>query len=370
MIATDTGIPLPLGIITLGARHSHTPTEVTLYPMTPASQAAASPEFDAHGVRVTEEAIPSPSAHQIHAPSPGTTATLITDLRELFKVRVTGMVVITGWAGFYLGSMQSGISSVQRGLLDTLIGIGLVSAGASALNQALERTSDAKMKRTADRPIAAGRISFAQGVVAGLGALALGGWWLLLHTNLLTVSLALLTAFSYVAIYTPLKRVTSLATFIGAFPGAMGPMLGWTAARGRIEWPAVALFAILFVWQFPHFMAIAWLYRHDYARAGIRMLPVVQPDGWSTVVEALFYAVVMIPVSLAPWRLGMAGPIYAIPATLLGLFYLAYTIRFTRILRATSETESRMVARDLLKVSVIYLPLLLTTLMVCAIAKH
>jgi protoheme IX farnesyltransferase len=150
----------------------------------------------------------------------------------------------------------------------------------------------------------------------------------------------------------------------------MGPMLGWTAARGRIEWPAVALFAILFVWQFPHFMAIAWLYRDDYARAGIRMLPVVQPDGWSTVVEALFYAVAMIPVSLLPWRLGMTGTVYAIPATILGLFYLAYTIRFTRILRTTSETESRMVARDLLKVSVIYLPLLLTTLMVCAIAKH
>jgi len=337
--------------------------------MPPVSQAATSPDFTADNAARPEEPVTHP-AHPIHAPTPGTTATLITDLRELFKVRVTGMVVVTGWAGFYLGSMQSGISSVQRGLLDTLIGIGLVSAGASALNQALERTSDAKMKRTADRPIAAGRISLPQGIAAGIGALALGGWWLLLHTNLLTVSLALLTAFSYVAIYTPLKRVTSLATFIGAFPGAMGPLLGWTAARGRIEWPAVALFAILFVWQFPHFMAIAWLYREDYARAGIRMLPVVQPDGWSTVVEALFYAVLMIPVSLIPWRLGMTGTVYAFPATALGLFYLAYTIRFTRILRATSETESRMVARDLLKVSVIYLPLLLTTLMVCAIARH
>jgi protoheme IX farnesyltransferase len=309
-------------------------------------------------------------AHPIHAPSPGVTATMINDLRELFKVRVTGLVVITGWAGFYLGSMQSGISSVQRGLLDTLIGIGLVSAGSGALNQALERSIDAKMKRTADRPIAAGRISLAQGILAGLGALGLGSLWLLLHTNLLTVALALLTAFCYVAIYTPLKRVTTLATFIGAFPGAMGPLLGWTAARGRIEWPAIALFAILFVWQFPHFMAIAWLYRDDYARAGIRMLPVVQPDGLSTVVEALFYAVAMIPVSLAPWKLGMTGPTYTIPATILGIFYLAYTIRFTRILRTTSETESRSVARDLLKVSVIYLPLLLTTLMVCAIAQH
>jgi protoheme IX farnesyltransferase len=330
--------------------------------MTPASQAAT----PAH---LAPSAESQPHA-AIHAPSPGSTATFINDMRELFKVRVTGMVVITGWAGFYLGSMQSGISSVQRGLLDTLVGIGLVSAGASALNQALERTTDARMIRTADRPIAAGRISLTQGILAGIGALALGSWWLLLHTNLLTVALALLTAFTYVSIYTPLKRVTSVATFIGAFPGAMGPMLGWTAARGRIEWPAVALFAILFVWQFPHFMAIAWLYRDDYARAGIRMLPVVQPDGWSTVVEALFYAVVMIPVSLAPWRLGMAGPTYAVLATALGLFYLAYTIRFSRILRETSESQSRMLARDLLKVSVIYLPLLLTTLMLCAIAKH
>jgi protoheme IX farnesyltransferase len=312
---------------------------------------------------------PHPHA-AIHAPSPGSTATLIHDLRELFKVRVTGMVLVTGWAGFYLGSMQSGISSVQRGLLDTLFGIGLVSAGSGALNQALERSTDALMPRTADRPLPTGRISLAQGIVAGIGAVALGAWWLLLHTNLLTVSLALLTAFTYVAVYTPLKRITTMATFIGAFPGAMGPLLGWTAARGRIEWPAVALFAILFVWQFPHFMAIAWMYREDYARAGIRMLPVVQPDGWSTVVEALFYAVLMIPVSLAPWRLGLAGPVYAVLATLLGLFYLAYTIRFTRILRITSKTESRMVARDLLKVSVIYLPLLLTTLMLGAIAKH
>jgi protoheme IX farnesyltransferase len=160
-----------------------------------------------------------------------------------------------------------------------------------------------------------------------------------------------------------------MATFIGAFPGAMGPLLGWTAARGRIEWPGVALFAILFVWQFPHFMSIAWLYREDYARAGIRMLPVVQPDGWSTVVEALFYAVIMVPVSLAPWRLGVAGPAYAIAATILSLIYLAYTIRFARILRAKSEDESRKLARDLLKVSVIYLPLLFTTLMLCARAK-
>jgi heme o synthase len=311
----------------------------------------------------------APAAHAIHAPSPGATATLIHDLRELFKVKVVGLVLVTGWGGFYLGSMQSGIPTMQRGLLDVLLGIGLVSAGSGALNQALERTSDARMKRTANRPLASGRYPLAVGILAGIGAIALGALWLAWHTNLLTVSLALLTAFVYVAIYTPLKRVSSLATFVGAFPGAMGPMLGWTAARGQIEWPAVALFAILFVWQFPHFMSIAWLYRDDYARAGIRMLPVVQPDGWSTVVEALFYAVIMIPVSLAPWKLGLTGAIYILPATALGLVYLAYTIRFAGILHAHSEDESRMLARDLLKVSVLYLPLLFTTLMLCATAK-
>lgn len=299
-------------------------------------------------------------------PAPGATATLIGDLRELFKFKVTAMVLVTTWAGFYLGSMHSGISSFQRGLLETLVGVALVSAGASALNEALERKSDAKMIRTAQRPIAAGRISLWQGLALGLGAVIVGGFWLLVTTNLLTVGLALLTVFTYVAIYTPLKRVTTLATFLGAFPGAAGPLLGWTAARGQIEWPGVALFAILFVWQFPHFMAIAWLYRHDYARAGIKMLPVVQPDGLSTVIEALFYAAIMIPISLAPWWLRMAGLPYAVLATLLGLFYLGYTIRFSRILSATSETQSRMFARDLLKVSVIYLPLLLTGLMLAA----
>jgi protoheme IX farnesyltransferase len=333
--------------------------------MTPASQAAVPAELAAPSAA---SEVHGP-AH-MHAPAAGATATLIHDLRELFKVKVVALVLVTGWGGFYLGSMESGISSVQRGLLDTLFGIALVSAGAGALNEALERKIDARMKRTADRPMAAGRISLAQGILAGMGALALGAVWLAHTTNLLTVSLALLTAFTYVAIYTPLKRFTTMATFIGAFPGAMGPLLGWTAARGRIEWPGVALFAVLFVWQFPHFMAIAWLYRDDYAKAGIRMLPVVQPDGWSTVAEALFFAVLMIPVSLAPWALGMAGLAYAVLATALGLVYLGYTMRFAGILRGPSETVSRMLARDLLKVSVLYLPLLFTALMLCATARH
>jgi protoheme IX farnesyltransferase len=307
----------------------------------------------------------APHPH-LHAPRAGETASLLVDYRELFKLRVTLMITLTGFGGFYLGSMRSGISSLQPGLVETLIGISVVSCGASALNQVIERKLDAKMLRTADRPMATGRIGLAHGIAVGLLAIIAGTLWLTHETNFITGGLTLLTAFLYVAVYTPLKRYTTLATFIGAFPGAMPPLLGWTAARGVIEWQGVALFAILFVWQFPHFMSIAWLYREDYARAGIRMLPVVQPDGWSTALEALTYAVLMIPVSLLPFWLHMDGKIYAMVALVLGLFYLGYTIRFGRIVKARSESESRMYARDLLKVSVIYLPLLLAALMLNA----
>ena len=336
------------------------------FPMTPASQAANPVDLP----------VPSEPLAQPHGTrtfmrrSPGATATLIHDLRELFKVKVVGMVLVTGWGGFYLGSMLSGISSVQRGLLDTLLGIGLVSAGAGALNEALERKTDARMKRTADRPLASGRFSLAIGILAGLGSLALGALWLLLHTNLLTVALALLTAFTYVAIYTPLKRVTAMATFIGAFPGAMGPLLGWTAARGRIEWPGVALFAILFVWQFPHFMAIVGSTATTTPAPASACCPSCSRMDGPPSPRRCSSPCVMIPVSLR--RGGSAWPASRMRCwpSLLGLLYLAYTIRFAGILRTNDETESRMLARDLLKVSVLYLPLLFTTLMVCAIAKQ
>jgi protoheme IX farnesyltransferase len=295
---------------------------------------------------------------------------LVADYQELFKVRVTAMAVLTAWAGFYLGSMRSGITSMHWGLVQSLLGIALVSCGASVMNQVIERKIDARMVRTAQRPLAAGRFSLLQGLALGLACFAGGALVLAWFTNPVTVVLTLLTGFTYVAVYTPLKRYTTLATFIGAFPGAMPPLLGWTAARGVIEWPAVALFAILFVWQFPHFMAIAWLYREDYAKAGIRMLPVVQPDGWSTVCEALIYAVLMIPVSTVPYYLRVTGPVYLVAAVLLGLGYLAYTIRFARITRAVTTAESRGYARDLLRASVIYLPLLLTVMMLNATGRR
>jgi protoheme IX farnesyltransferase len=295
--------------------------------------------------------------------------TLLSDYLALFKVRVSTMVIITAGAGFYLGSLRSGISPFHAGLIQALAGIAVVTCGSSALNQALERKTDALMRRTADRPMSAGRIGFAHGLTLGFAAIFLGSLYLAYATNPLTGILTLLTAIGYVAIYTPLKRVTTVNTFIGAFPGALPPLIGWTAARGVIEWPGVALFAILFVWQFPHFMAIGWMYREDYARAGIRLTPTLSNTSYaarSTVIQSLFYAVLMIPVSLWPVSLGIAGYGYGVAATVLGAAYLAYTIRFSRIIRETDAAASRQYARDLLRVSVIHLPLLLAAMMLDA----
>lgn len=295
--------------------------------------------------------------------------TLFADYVTLFKPRVSLMVIITAGAGFYLGSLQSGISPFHAGLFQALAGIAAVTCGSSALNQTLERRSDAHMRRTANRPMAAHRISFAHGLLLGFAAVFLGTVYLAEVTNLLTGTLTILTAVGYVAIYTPLKRITTLNTFIGAFPGALPPLIGWTAARGLIEWPGVALFAILFVWQFPHFMAIGWLYRDDYRSGGICVTATQQPiedAARSTVIQALFYAVLMIPVSLWPTWLGITGLPYAIAASLLGLGYLWYTIRLTGILRSPSGPEARGLARGLLKASVIYLPLLLAAMILNA----
>jgi heme o synthase len=309
------------------------------------------------------------SATTDHVLAPAKPHTLLADYATLFKLRISTMSIITAGAGFYLGSLRSGISPFHAGLVQALIGITVVTCGSSALNQALERKTDRLMHRTADRPMAAGRISLTHGLILGFAATFLGSLYLAYATNVLTGTLTLLTAIGYVAIYTPLKRVTTINTFIGAFPGALPPLIGWTAARGVIEWPGVALFAILFVWQFPHFMAIGWMYREDYARAGIRLTPTLPNTRYaakSTVVQALFYAVLMGPVSLWPTVLHTTGDAYAIVATVLGLGYLWYTVRFARIVRDPDSQASRKVARDLLRASVIYLPLLLAAMMLDA----
>jgi protoheme IX farnesyltransferase len=308
-------------------------------------------------------------------PPPG----LLADYATLFKLRVTTMVLITSAAGFYLGSLRSGISPINTGMVKALAGIAVVTCGASALNQALERKTDRLQRRTSDRPMATGRIGLAHGLIVGFLAIFLGSLYLVRTTNLLTGTLTLLTAVGYVAIYTPLKQVTTINTFIGAFPGAMPPLIGWTAARGLIEWPGVALFAILFVWQFPHFMAIGWMYREDYARAGIRITPTIKNTQYavrSTVVQALFYAALMVPVSLWPFVQGTTGVAYAVAAAILSLGYLLYTIRFARIgfgeagrspdLHDAEAPSHRQPARDLLHASIIFLPLLLAAMMLDA----
>jgi protoheme IX farnesyltransferase len=302
---------------------------------------------------------------------------LLADYAALFKLRVSTMVIVTAGAGFYIGSLRSGISPFQPQLLKALTGIAVVTCGASALNQALERRTDKLMRRTANRPMAAGRIGLAHGLIVGFAAIFLGSLYLAYATNPLTGILTLLTAIGYVAIYTPLKRVTTINTFIGAFPGALPPLIGWTAARGVIEWPGFALFAILFVWQFPHFMAIGWMYREEYAAAGIRLTPTLSDTRYaarSTVAQALFYAVLMVPVSLWPYFLGTAGLPYAVAASLLSLGYLWFTVRFVRITRDAdaNTTDLRHVrdpARDLLRASVIYLPLLLAAMMLDATGR-
>jgi protoheme IX farnesyltransferase len=296
---------------------------------------------------------------------------LVSDYVALVKPRVSLMVIITAAAGFYLGSLASGIPPFQFGLFKALFGIAIVTAGSSVLNQALERSTDRLMPRTASRPMAQRRVGLAHGLILGFALICGGSLYLVFFTNPITGMLTLLTAVGYVAIYTPLKRITTLNTFIGAFPGALPPLIGWTAARGLIEWPAVALFAVLFVWQFPHFMAIGWLYRADYAQAGIRVTATQTPTTWaarSSVIQALFYAVLMIPVSLWTTWLHVTGIPYAIVAVVLGLYYLTATIKFARIAGTAPLTDgqSRVLARNLLKVSVIYLPLLLLAMMLNA----
>jgi len=311
------------------------------------------------------------SEHPIHPTEAANASTqsLLSAYATLFKLRVSLMVLITAAAGLYLGRLRSGVSPFDRQSVYAILGIAIVTCGSSALNQVLERKSDARMKRTATRPMVTGRISLPHGLLVGFAATFLGTIFLALNSNLLTGTLTLLTAVLYVAIYTPLKRITQLNTFIGAFPGALPPLIGWTAARGLIEWPAVALFAVIFVWQLPHFMAIGWMYRDDYRHGGIRLAATQQPIGWAartTVYQSLFYAVLMIPVALWTTFLGVTGIPYAVIAAILSLGYLWYTIRFARILRDPAAESARTSARNLLKASVLYLPLLLAAMILNA----
>jgi len=288
---------------------------------------------------------------------------LVSDYLQLFKVRVTSLIVITAWAGYYMGAARSGVSSLHWTLFHALLGIGATCAGSAALNEVLERKIDALMRRTRNRPLPAGRMSLAAGWTAGTVATVAGSVYLALTTNVLTGVLAFLTAITYLAFYTPLKRVSPISTFVGAFPGAMPPLLGWTAVRGKLEIEAVFLFLIVFFWQFPHFQAIAWLYRDDYEAAGIKMLPVVYEAGHSVVRQMLTYCSTLISVSLVPSLLRMTGKIYLFGALILGVAFLVFVLRLARAKLPTTSPESRRFARQLLQASVLYLPLLFALMM-------
>ncbi|PYP30382.1 MAG: protoheme IX farnesyltransferase [Gemmatimonadetes bacterium] len=277
---------------------------------------------------------------------------------ELTKPRITQLVLLTAAAGFYLGA--GSVVDLWL-LLHTLLGTALVAAGTNAFNQLRERDVDARMQRTRGRPLPSGRLSpRAAGAFAGVISV-LGVVYLALAVNLLTAGLAALTLASYVLLYTPLKRKTSLNTLIGAVPGALPIVGGWTAAGGALGPAVLALFWILFLWQLPHFLALAWIYREDYRRGGLAMLSVDDPDGRATGWMALLYAVALLPVSLTPTLLGVTGARYFVGAVMLGAVYVGVAAALTR-----AATTAR--AWRVFLASIVYLPALLTLMVLDKVA--
>jgi len=267
---------------------------------------------------------------------------------ELTKPRITFLVSLTAAAGFCLGSIEG----IEYGrLINLVIGISLLCSGISALNQYIERDLDKLMRRTESRPLPSGRLSPSRALLFGSSLSGLAILYLALIFGWFTAMLGALTLISYLFVYTPLKTKTTLSTFLGAFPGAMPPFIGWVAARGRVTTEAWILFGIIFLWQFPHFLAIAWMYRDDYARAGIRMLPVVEPEGRVTAQQIVSYTLLLLPVSLMPAMVNLAGSIYLVGAGVLGLGFLYFSVR-----AAIAKSPSQ--ARRLLLASVLYLPAL------------
>ena len=266
---------------------------------------------------------------------------------ELTKPRITSLIVLTSAAGFCLASR----SVDYVALLSAMTGIALLSSGIATLNQYMERDLDGLMRRTADRPLPSGKLAPWEALWFGVGLTVLAEIYLAVLVNPLTALLGLFVIAGYLFGYTPLKTRTSLSTMVGAFPGAVPPLIGWTAARGELSVEAWVLFAILFLWQFPHFLAIAWMYREDYGRAGILMLPVVEPEGRVAGQQIVAYTLMLLPVSLLPTALGISGKVYFYGAIVLGLLFLYSSIR-------AAFSQSRQQARRLLLASVLYLPLL------------
>jgi len=276
----------------------------------------------------------------------------IEDYFEMAKPRIVSMALVAVAVGYTLGSRGQWPAAP---LAAAVFGIALVAAAGSILNQWWERKTDARMLRTAARPLAGKRIPPAEALLVGFTAGGTGFVWLALTVNLTTALLTLATLVLYAAVYTPLKRYTSFCTAVGAVPGALPPVLGWTAAGGTLGIESFSLFAILFLWQFPHFLAIAWIYRNDYAAADLKMLPAGRNTGRLTAALCVVYSLILLPISLIPSQLGLAGDRYFIAALLLSSGYLTAAVLF---LKRPGDTS----ARGLLRTSLVYLPLLLIVL--------
>jgi protoheme IX farnesyltransferase len=270
---------------------------------------------------------------------------------ELTKPRIAIMLVLTSAAGFYLGSntLKAPFNFVL--FLNSMIGITLLAFGVAALNQYWERDLDKLMERTAKRPLPIGKLTPAEALIFSLAITAGAEIYLALAVNLLTAGLGLVVIVGYVLMYTPMKTRTPISTAVGAIPGAMPPLMGWTSAANGISTEALVLFWLLFIWQFPHFLAIANMYKEQYRAAGIRMLPVVEKEGKNTAFQIVFFSVVIIPVSVIPYFTGVSGIIYFIGAIVLGLWFLSAGIKAAR--EKTPEAS-----RKLLMTSVMYLPLI------------
>jgi len=275
-------------------------------------------------------------------------STRAADFLTLIKPRVNLLVVASTLAGYYMAAGDGGRPAT---LVSAVIGTALVSGGAAALNQIAERDTDGLMRRTRHRPMPSGRLQVGEARTFALALVAAGLVELALFANLLAAAVAAVTVVFYALIYTPLKRRTSFATVVGAVPGALPPMIGWAAARGTLDPAAWALFAVQFLWQLPHFLSIAWLYRDDYARAGFPMLPVIEPDGRSTARQSIAYAAALVPASLATTALGVTGTTYFAAAGALGLLFLGITMWF-------GWRRTGAAARALFVASILYLPVL------------
>jgi len=278
----------------------------------------------------------------------------LADYWTLTKPEVNFLVLVSTLVGFYLAS-RGGLDFSR--LFHTLMGTLLVASGTGTLNQYIERQSDKQMRRTANRPLPAGRLGSAEALWFGIVLAGLGGWELWVFANPLASSLALLTLGTYLLAYTPLKKRTPLCTLVGAFPGAMPPLIGWAAVRNSLGLEAWGLYAILFLWQFPHLLAIAWMYREDYARASLQLLPRNDREGRTTAWQILGYSLALIPASLMPVFLGQAGKVYLVGALVLGLGFFHFGMRL-------ALQRSNSLARRLVLASIVYLPLVFGLLMV------